>query len=119
MARGKLTASIKVAALLLATHAPPLAARMNAAPVKTEETACVFVKDRVSAQRHFPVSAIAFCDIIPAESSPRDYYVLALHSRRDCDGICSTNMGWFAVQKATGRVFEWDVAEDKLGPPVN
>jgi hypothetical protein len=27
-------------------------------------------------------------------------------------------MGWFAVQKATGRVFEWDVAELRLGPPV-
>jgi len=27
-------------------------------------------------------------------------------------------MGWFAVQKATGRVFEWDVAEQKLGLPV-
>ena len=47
-----------------------------------------------------------------------NYYVLALHSRRDCDGICSTNMGWFAVEKATGRVFNWDVAEWKLGPPI-
>jgi hypothetical protein len=28
-------------------------------------------------------------------------------------------MGWFAVAKATGRVFEWDMAEDQLGRPVN
>ena len=76
------------------------------------------VKARVSAKREFSISAIAFCDIIPEASSPMNYYVLALHSRRDCDGICSTNMGWFAVEKATGRVFNWDVAEWKLGPPI-
>ncbi len=64
------------------------------------------------------MSAIAFCDLVAPDSSPSGYYVLALHSTRKCDGICSTHMGWFAVQKATGRVFEWDMVEDKLGLPV-
>jgi hypothetical protein len=27
-------------------------------------------------------------------------------------------MGWFAVEKETGRVFEWDMAEEKLGPSI-
>jgi len=93
----------------------PLAAQ----PIKTAKAACATVKVQVSARGHFPISAIAFCDMIPADSSPKELYVLALHGRRhDCDGICSTNMGWFAVQKATGRVFEWDVTEDKLGRAV-
>ena len=90
----------------------------SSAPVETAEAACDVVKDRVSASRHFPRSVIAFCDTKLAGSSPKDLYVLALHSKRKCEGICSTNMGWFAVQKATGRVFEWDVAEDRLGPPI-
>ncbi len=90
----------------------------NTAPVKTGKAACNAVKTQVSVSRHFPISAIAFCDIISERDSPKAYYVLALHSRRHCEGICSTNMGWFAVQKPTGRVFEWDVAEEKLGSPV-
>lgn len=88
------------------------------APVKTPEVACDVVKARVSASRHFPTSAIAFCDSVSADSSPKNLYLLALHSKRECEGICSTNIGWFAVQKTTGRVFEWDVAEWKLGSPV-
>jgi hypothetical protein len=86
--------------------------------VKTAEAACDAVKARVSASRHFPTSIIAFCDTISERDSPKNLYVLALHSKRECDGICSTNMGWFAVQKTTGRVFEWNVAEWKLGSLV-
>jgi hypothetical protein len=105
-------------ALLIAAGVLLTAGQGNAAPVKTAKAACDVVKAQVSASRHFPISAVAFCDIIPERESPRAYYVLALHSRRNCEGICSTNMGWFAVQKPTGRVFEWDVAEEKLGPSV-
>ena len=86
--------------------------------MKNASAACELVKTRASAQGHFPKSEIAFCDIIPARSSPEGFYVLALHSKRVCEGICSSNMGWFAVQKATGRVFEWNMADEKLGPPI-
>jgi len=87
-------------------------------PVTTAEAACNAVKASVASSRHIPTSAISFCDTISADSSPQDLYVLALHSKRDCDDICSTNMGWFAIQKTTGRVFEWNVAEWKPGSPV-
>jgi hypothetical protein len=30
----------------------------------------------------------------------------------------STLIGWYAVEKASGRVFEWHVGEWKLGPPI-
>ena len=86
--------------------------------MNTAKAACRTVKVRVSASGHFPISVIAFCDILAEPDSPKGYYVLALHSRRDdCGGdICgSTHMGWFAVQKATGRVFEWDGVEEKVG----
>lgn len=105
-------------ALLIAACWLLTAGQGNAAAVKTAKAACDVVKAKVSASGHFPISVIAFCDMIVESESPKAYYVLALHSTRQCEGICSTNMGWFAVQKATGRVFEWDVAEEKLGPSV-
>src|SRR5688572_14315968 len=111
MLRDKLTATM--ATLLWATGAFALAsaAPAEARPVNNAEAACRVAKARVGARDRFPVSRVGFCDIIPAAHSPRGYYVLALHSTRRCDYICSTNMGWFAVQKSSGRVFEWDVGE--------
>jgi hypothetical protein len=107
-----------VAASIVASSMPASGTPVHAARVKTAKAACDLVKARVSAARHFATSEIAFCDVIPAASTPKAFYVLALHSKRNCDGICSRNMGWFAVQKTTGHVFEWDMAEEKLGRPV-
>ena len=92
---------------------------LHALPVRTANAACERVKTHVSVVRHFPVSAVAFCDRIRAKDSPKGFYVLALHGH--CrEAICgSTNMGWFAIRKTTGRVFEWNVADWKLGPPVD
>jgi hypothetical protein len=109
---------MKIRAILLAATTLLIAVAAEAGPVRTERAACELVKARVAATGDFPLSRIAFCDVIPRESSPARYYVLALHSNRRCEGICSTNMGWFAVERATGRVFEWNVAEDRLGLPV-
>ena len=91
---------------------------LNAGPVRTSKAACERVKTYVSAVKHFPVSAVAFCDDIRASDSPKGFYILALHGH--CrKAICgSTNMGWFAVQKKDGRVFEWDAADMKLGRPL-
>ena len=106
-----------IAAFIVSNGLIP-SAPLHAAPVRTENAACFRVKTRMAAIRHLPLSVVAFCDTVEATSSPKGFYVLALHSNRRCDGICSTLMGWFAVEKRTGRVFEWDVADMKLGPPV-
>jgi hypothetical protein len=113
-----MSAFTTIAALLLAMGSFSPTAPLAAAPVRSAKAACQRVKARVSAVKHFPLSVVAFCDPIAAADSPKHLYVLALHSNRQCEGICSTNMGWFAVDKRTGRVFEWDVAEMKLGRPV-
>lgn len=94
------------------------AGRSDPQPVTEAEQACAIAKTSLARHRDVPESVIAFCDIIPADQAPSGYFVMALHSSRQCDGICSTNMGWFAVEKATGDVFEWDVADWKLGPDV-
>jgi len=91
---------------------------VNAAPVSSRQAACQVVKSVIH-QRLSPATSIRlFCDIIPADSGLAGFYVLSVHSGRQCDGICSSNMGWFAVEKASGKIFEWDVGEWKLGPRV-
>ena len=84
----------------------------------SEKQACELAMDRVANSRLLLGASAAFCDHVAAETNPTGYYVLSLHSGRDCDGICSTNLGWFAVQKSTGEVFNWNVAESKLGSPI-
>lgn len=106
-------------AIAIALVSPPFStARANSKAVNSKSAACSIAKNRVSAKRRFPLSKVASCDVLSAENSPRGFYVLALHSIRKCSGICSTNMGWFAVEKATAQVFEWDVTEQKIGPLV-
>lgn len=115
--------SANLVASLFAASLLQQAAPAGAATVTSEKAACDVAKARVAARGHFPVSAIAFCDLIVPEEQPKGLYVLGLHGKRDdCGGeVCgSTLMGWFAVQKATGRVFEWDFTDfpGKLGEPV-
>lgn len=107
------------AAALLFAATPLARASADATPIRNAEAACTAVKAHVTERDHVPLPTIAFCDVTPAANSPAGYYVIALHGRARCDGICSYNMGWFAVEKATGRLFEWDVAEMRLGSPLS
>lgn len=118
---GSVTVSAKLVASLLAASLLQWPAPAGAASVTTEKAACKLTKVRVAARDHFPVSALSFCDFIVPEAQPKGFYVLGLHGKRyDCgDDVCgSTLMGWFAVQRTTGQVFEWDDAEDKPGQEV-
>lgn len=86
--------------------------------VKTEEQACRLVKARVVTVHRYSGSQLGFCDPGLGDDDPPNYFVLALHSNRRCEDICSTNLGYFAVRKSTGEVLDWDVAESKLEGPV-
>lgn len=81
-------------------------------PVSSAEAACVVATARVTAQRRLPTSHVAFCDDIPETDGRDGYYVMALRARCPEELCGSTNMGWFAVQKATGEVFEVDDVSD-------
>lgn len=86
--------------------------------VASAEAACTVATGRVTAERQLPPGHVATCDPISEADSPDGHYVLAL--RADCrEELCgSTLMGWFAVEKATGAVFEWDMAEGQIGVEV-
>ncbi len=89
------------------------------APVRDAESACATAKLRVTGQRGLPISHVAYCDQIPEADAPSGYYVQALRAHCSDEPCGSTNMGWFAVRKATGDVFEWNVADWKLGQPIS
>jgi hypothetical protein len=98
-----------------------MAAYLEAASAKSqfidsEKAACMLLKKRIATAEGFPISTIAFCDALPASASPHGLYVIALHSTRKCEGICSTLIGWFAVRKTTGEVGEFDINENRMTP---
>ncbi len=109
---------MKVVSWLLPVGLLALAGCATQLRASNAEEACSLVKERVVAVDRYPESQLAFCDPSMGADLPRDYFVLALHSNRECDGICSTNLGWFAVRKSTGEVFDWDVGEWRLAEPV-
>ena len=90
----------------------------HASPVGSSEAACRVAKARVAARLHRPISNIPSCETLRAADSPRGFYLLALRGRCREASCGSTLIGWYAVQKRTGRVFEWDVGESRLGAPV-
>ena len=105
-------------ATLFAAAALLIPGPADAGPVRTKRAACDLVKASVVASGVFPPGRIGHCEVTPGDGSRAGFYVMSLHSNRRCDYICSTNMGWYAVQRSTGRVFEWDMAEDRPGPPL-
>ena len=108
------------AAAIVATGAAlGLTPSAHAAPVTTGKAACGVATARVAASLHRPLSRIPYCETLRAVDSPRGYYIVGLRGR--CrEEICgSTLIGWYAVQKRTGRVFAWDVGEWRLGAPIS
>nr|WP_315382716.1 hypothetical protein [uncultured Sphingomonas sp.] len=94
------------------------ASSATAYPVRSKASACVAIKKRVSSAHRIPIKNITFCDVASLRDSPRGFYIMAIHSHRECDGICSTLMGWYAINRANGRIFEWSVADQQIGPEV-
>lgn len=82
-------------------------------PVASPEAACSRAMEAYTAAYVQPLST-SYCDVIPDDAEHPELYVLALRSGRECDDICSDLMGWFAVKKATGRVYHWEVGEQRL-----
>lgn len=87
-------------------------------PVPNTQAACTVATARITALRHLPISHVAYCEGSQSDDKPQGYYIVDLHG--PClEEVCgSTLMGWFAVRKTDGDVFEFDVAEWKVGRPV-
>ncbi len=86
-------------------------ANAEAETITTEKAACDTTTARFTARDHFPIAKVASCDFIVPEAQPDGFYVLALHGRRSEDICGSTLLGWFAIEKSRGRVFEFDLED--------
>jgi hypothetical protein len=90
---------------------------LPAQPALTQSEACAVLKERVSKVDGIPESGPIgtgwFCDF--SRLSDRQWFVVALRSNRQCEGICSNLMGWYAVNRGTGAVHEYDVADLRVG----
>jgi len=80
--------------------------------------ACEVTEKRVSEALKITAGPISkwHCD---AYRSDQDFYVLSLHGGScEPDTICSTLIGYFASRREDGKVYEWNIAEDRLGNPL-
>ena len=83
--------------------------------------ACDQLKQVIANARSAPHGSKEYhCERDPAEGGGR-YYVFALRSnfpspaKASSDWVGSALVGWFAVSKESGDVYEWDVGNDALG----
>lgn len=89
-------------------------------PVSKSE-ACELLK-RAALRHHFATASSPpghyYCDF---DSSSGGYFVVSLHySYKAPVGTFGSNLiGWYAVRRIDGKIFEWDVANMRLGHPVS
>jgi hypothetical protein len=106
------------AIMMVAGASLAFAPSAHASRVGTRGAACRVAKALVATRLHRPLSGIPFCEALRVADSPRGFYILALRGRCREDICGSTLIGWYAVQKRTGRVFEWEVGEWRLGASI-
>jgi hypothetical protein len=118
-------AAVLFAGAILPLLAAPLAraaiCSVTCVPIKptgSVQAACASASSRVTAVRHLPLNHVVHCEGLDSSEEPSGYQIVGLHG--PCvEEVCgSTLMGWFAVRKENGDVFEYDVGESKLGRPV-
>jgi hypothetical protein len=112
--------SLPFALLLCITAVAPCGAAPPAG-ILTQQDACALLKKRVAKSLNLPESGPAkvggwFCDFSTLANS--HWYVIALRSNRHCEGICSNLMGWYAVNRSSGSVHQYDVADLRVGAKV-
>ncbi len=75
----------------------------------SEAEACDAVKGAVVSTGRFEADVINNCDFGSSDEAPA-YYVLRLnaHCREELCG--SVLLGWYGVERDTGRVFDWDIS---------
>jgi hypothetical protein len=87
-----------------------LAAGAHAAASMLPDTACATVKKAVAKRFGVPESgppgAEWFCDVTPERDST--LFIVALRTAHPKPGPAANLLGWFAVDRASGRLFKWD-----------
>jgi hypothetical protein len=101
--------------LSVATGFALLSIAQAAAPL-LPDGACAVVRKAVARRDHLPETGPAglgwFCDITPAKDSR--LFIIALRTSRPTpyDNL----VGWYAVDRASGALFNWNVKEQRTQP---
>lgn len=86
----------------------------------SKERACSILRERVAVHDNVPTAiAQSTWSCYISSNSDAHWVVIGLHSNRQCEGICSSLLGWYAVDRTTGTVHGFDVAEMEVGPPID
>jgi len=120
LAKTLLAVSLHIPIFLCILLAWPVSCAQSAERILSEERACSILRERMAVHEGVPPARAQktwFCDV--ASTTDERWVVIGLHSYRQCDGICSSLRGWFAVNRQTGRIHEFDVADMKVGPPFD
>ena len=82
----------------------------------SDDGVCELITAAVVARGEYREPQVAGCDALSEE--PGGYLKTRLngHCREPVSG--SVLLGWYAVQQDTGRVFEWNMAEDAIGREI-
>ena len=97
--------------------------RDHATP-SSELKACSLLKERIGVHDGVPSTALGktwFCDIAkdPYGENPPDWWVIGLRYSRQGDRIRSNRRRWFAVNRLTNEVREFDMGEHAVGGPIS
>lgn len=119
-ASAQIIAAIALSMALPAASNPAMADSESASAVDAahQRKACEVTEKRVSKTLKLTAGPISNwrCDSI---RSNRDFYVLSLRGGScEPDVICSTLIGYFAFRRRDSKVYQWDIAEDRLGDPL-
>ena len=96
--------------------------RDHATP-SSESKACSLLKERIGVHDGVPPTALDktwSCDIAkdPYGENPIDWWVIGLRYSRQGDRIRNNRRGWFAVNRLTNEVREFDMGEHAVGEPI-
>jgi hypothetical protein len=87
----------------------------------TQQSACDLLKQRVAKLNALTASDTAragwFCDFTTYKDTR--WYLIALRSNRQCEGICSNLVGWYAVDRRNGSVHDFDMARYEVGAKLS
>ena len=107
-------------ALLVISLAYSASSLTEASELLSEKAACTALKKTISKQASHPESGPVgmgwFCDT--STQSNEQWFVIALRSNRECEGISSNLMGWYAVDRRSGAIHDYNAADMEVGAPL-
>ena len=106
--------TLALIATLIAPQVASCSPQATPEPAISEREACERARAAVARRDAYEKSAIAGCDYSVADNMP-NLHVLRLNAFCHEELCGSVLLGWFAVDKDSGQVFEWNVADWTLG----